>query len=142
VLAGADLRDLAAFIGSATVGASDAPAYVLRVAVPQLRADEMADIVAYLYDVRYFADRGSAAGGRELVAAKNCRTCHGAGGTAPDLTRARAFDWPAAVVAAMWNHLALAGRGGLPRPAAWPELRAGDLADLVALLRDSSRRDR
>ena len=43
---------------------------------PQLTAEDMANIVAYLYSVNYFADLGDAARGRELMTTKGCVACH------------------------------------------------------------------
>ena len=42
------------------------------IAAPQLQPQEMADIVAYLYSVRYFADPGDPRRGEQLVTAKGC----------------------------------------------------------------------
>jgi cytochrome c2 len=113
------------------------------IALPQLRAEEMADLVAYLYAVRYFAEPGDPRKGRELLATRGCLTCHsleGKGGAAaPDLARARGLDSPAGVVAALWSHsVAGAERPPGSRPT-WPELRPGEMADLMAFLQTMSR---
>jgi mono/diheme cytochrome c family protein len=108
------------------------------IALPELRAGEMADLVAYLYSVRYFAEPGDARRGRALLEAKGCLACHGLEGkggvTAGDLAQVKGLESPAAVVAGLWTHtLVAAGRPDAPR-GAWPELRAGEIADLIAFL--------
>ena len=59
--------------------------------VPRLQASEMADLVAYLYAVRYLAELGDRTKGRELAMTKGCLGCHSldtrAGKVGPDLTQ-------------------------------------------------------
>ena len=108
------------------------------VPVPQLRPEEMADLVAYLYSVKYFAEPGSVSRGWALAVDKGCLFCHGVygerGKPASDLTRARGLDSPAGVVASLWNHATVtaAAPGGKKRP--WPEFRPQEMADIGALL--------
>jgi mono/diheme cytochrome c family protein len=107
------------------------------IAVPQLDAGQMADLVAFLSAVQYFRSPGSAAAGRALIETRGCLSCHslagrGAGAkTGGDLAKARGLDSPAAVSAAMWNHgrLAPATAAGLAR---WPRLGASEMTDIAA----------
>lgn len=114
------------------------------IAVPQLRPDEMADIVAYLYAIRYFSTAGDPRRGQAVAASKGCVACHAADGRrgvpARDLATARGMDTPAGVVAAMWNHLGLVGdaAAGSP-PGPRPQLSAAEMADLMAYLRAPGR---
>ena len=109
------------------------------IAVPQLRPDEMADIVAYLYAVRYFAEPGNIRNGWTVATYKGCLTCHAVSGErgkpASDLTRAKGLDSPAAVIAALWSHAVVTPPQipGSPKTG-WPELRPEEMADLVTLL--------
>jgi mono/diheme cytochrome c family protein len=106
------------------------------ISVPQLRPEEMADIVAYLYSVRYFAEPGSKQAGLTVARDKGCLRCHGASAErakgASDLG-AKRLESPAAVIAALWNHPVIAPAGSAAAKA-WPQLRRR-MADVAALLR-------
>lgn len=113
------------------------------IAVPRLEPQEMADIVAYLYSVQYFAESGDPRRGEELVTARGCLGCHpvrGKGGKkAGDLARATRFPSPAAAVAAMWNHALIMEEVVPPQKTAWPQFRPDEMADLVAYLQELRR---
>lgn len=104
---------------------------------PELHPGEMADIVAYLYSVQYFAEAGDPRAGRRLVDRSGCLSCHavrGQGGDrASDLARVRSLNYPAAVTAAMWNHITIA-TGDEATEVPWPVLRPSDFADLTLYL--------
>ncbi len=107
-------------------------------AMPQLRPEEMADIVAYLYSVRYFAEPGRRPNGWTVVTSKGCLRCHAMPGergkTASDLSHTRTLESPAAAVAALWNHLVLMPRDGAAVKARWPQFGPGEMADLATFL--------
>jgi mono/diheme cytochrome c family protein len=113
------------------------------IAVPQLQAEEMADLVAYLYSVRYFAELGDPARGRQVLADKGCLGCHsvsGAGGkVASDLARVKGLDSPGTVIAALWNHSFIMEHRAERRKVSWPKLRPEEMADLVAFLQAQGR---
>jgi mono/diheme cytochrome c family protein len=101
----------------------------------------MADLVAYLYSVRYFASGGSVPKGWVVASNKGCLQCHGVSGErgkpASDLTRAKGLDSSAAVLAALWNHTVVTARVAGQR-LEWPLLKADEMADLVTLLESIS----
>jgi mono/diheme cytochrome c family protein len=105
--------------------------------IPRLLPGEMADIVGYLYAVNYFAESGNPARGPHLLNRKGCLKCHSGNGregaSAGRLGTSERFASPAAVIAALWNHVLL---GELAEAGAgrWPQLRPADLADLTAFL--------
>ncbi|MDO8478846.1 MAG: c-type cytochrome [Candidatus Rokubacteria bacterium] len=111
------------------------------ITVPQLRPEDMADLVAYLYSVRYFASGGSVPKGWVVASKKGCLQCHGVSGErgkpASDLTRAKGLDSSAAVLAALWNHTVVTPRVAGQR-LEWPVLKADEMADLVTLLESIS----
>jgi len=107
------------------------------IAVPQLKPEDMADLVAYLFSVRYFA-AGSINAGWKVAYEKGCLHCHSVfgerGKTASDLTKAKGLDSPAAVIAALWNHALVTPPSIAGRKPEWPVFKPGEMADLVALL--------
>lgn len=108
--------------------------------LPELSPTEMADLVAYLYSVRYFREAGSPAAGRRVVRERGCLACHslggGAGPRAGDLEASDAAT-AEAVVAALWNHAA-ATSDTLLGAVRWPRLTASEVADVTAFLLDAS----
>lgn len=112
--------------------------------VPQLSAEEMADLVAYLYSVRYFADPGNLQRGWTVATSKGCLNCHAVSGErgkpASDLTKTKGLDSPAAALAALWNHAVVTPKVAAGQRAPWPQFRAEEMADLVTLLQSLGRR--
>ena len=111
------------------------------ITLPQLTAENMADIVAYLYSVRYFAAGGSVPKGWVVASNKGCLQCHGVSGErgkpASDLKKAKGLDSSAAVLAALWNHT-LVTPTVAGKKLDWPILNAEEMADLVTLLESLS----
>lgn len=108
--------------------------------VPKLEVSQMADIVAYLYSIRYFQRLGNPAAGRRLVQNRGCLGCHALGGQgrndAGDLATIKGLDSPTAVIAAMWNH----GRimtGQAQGRIIWPTLLPEEMADISAFFIES-----
>ena len=115
------------------------------ITVPQLRPEEMADLVAYLYSVRYFAS-GSISNGWKVMADKGCLVCHSVfgerGKSAGDLTKIRGLESPSAVLAALWNHTLVTAPAPGGKRAGWPVFKPQEMADLVALLQSLERERR
>jgi mono/diheme cytochrome c family protein len=112
------------------------------ISVPQLRPEEMADLVGYLYSVKYFAQAGDPERGRRRVWDKGCLDCHsldGRGGSAAgDIAEARGLSSPAAVIAALWNHTLLKDEVG-GSVISWPVFQRAEMADLAAFLQSLER---
>ncbi len=113
------------------------------IAVPQLTPENMADLVAYLYAVRYFAS-GNTSSGWKVALDKGCLYCHAVRGErgkpASDLTKAKGLDSPAAVIAALWNHALVTPPAMAGKKPEWPLFRGNEMADLVALLQTLPRK--
>jgi mono/diheme cytochrome c family protein len=106
---------------------------------PALSAQDMKDVFAFLYSVRYFEPTGDIDRGRRVFVSKKCHNCHGlvrveGGGIGP-----AAPDWPSLTepvrfLEAMWNHGAAMDEetniDGIP----WPSLTTRELADLIAFV--------
>jgi cytochrome c2 len=112
------------------------------IVAPQLRPEEMADIIGYLHAVRYFAEPGNIQRGWAVATAKGCLNCHAISGErgkpASDLTRVRLTE-PAAVLATLWNHALVTAPAPSGGKLGWPEFRAEEMADLSALLTSFTR---
>jgi cytochrome c551/c552 len=105
--------------------------------VPRLGAGEMADLVAYLYSVQYFAESGDAERGRRLLRSKGCLTCHSldsrGGRIASDLSERIGLSSPAEVISSLWNHSGLMEAADSGR-IEWPLLSPDEMADIAAFL--------
>ncbi len=105
------------------------------VAVPRLETAEMADVVAYLAAQRYLAGEGAAGRGPDRLREAGCLTCHALRGSgarlATDLAPGVRNRPRAAVIAALWNHVALPDTLVRRR---WPVLSAAQIADIAAYL--------
>jgi len=108
------------------------------VPVPQITPEEMADIVAYLYSVRYFALGGDPRQGLIVATSKGCLGCHALGGergkTASDLSQAQGLDSPAAVLSALWNHAHISAPPPAREKTTWAEISPAEMAHLTAFL--------
>ena len=112
-------------------------------AVPELRPQDMADIVAFLYAARYFKQGGDPRNGVILAVNKGCLSCHGLygerGKVASDLNAAASIDSPAGVLSALWNHSFINDPRAERDRNPWPTFRGEEMADLVAYLRSLKR---
>ncbi len=108
------------------------------VLVPQIGGGEMADLVAYLYSIEYFAEPGDTDVGEQLLWDKGCLTCHGLAGAgaqkAGDLGQPRGMESPAAVVASLWNHALAMAEDPQRQGENWPAMSAEELASIVSFL--------
>lgn len=107
--------------------------------VPALKTEEMADLISYLYFLQFVEPRGDVRRGAAVYRDKACGACHvgvaGMKGGAPRLEQLiQKFDSPLALVTAMWNHAGKMQAAAAERNLAWPALKGGEMADLVAHL--------
>jgi mono/diheme cytochrome c family protein len=106
--------------------------------LPQVGAVEMADLVAYLYSVEYFAEPGDDERGAQTLRDKGCLGCHSLQGTggisATDFTQLTGLESPADAIAMLWNHAVIMDAAPDLQETAWPQLSAEDLADISAFL--------
>jgi mono/diheme cytochrome c family protein len=114
------------------------------VARPDLNAQDAADLFAYFYAARYFDPRGDVARGKALFAAKKCTQCHAtdASGSGPGnpVSAWRSASDPVVLVQQMWRHFpqmqAAMQATQAGKKAAWVEITAPQLADLLAYVQD------
>jgi mono/diheme cytochrome c family protein len=102
---------------------------------PTFGGSEMADIVSYLYFLRYAESRGDRVTGKRLFASKGCAGCHSA---PSDLGQSAALASAINLMSAMWNHAPtmakLAEEKGLP----WPAFQGDEMRDLVEYVKSSA----
>lgn len=110
------------------------------IVVLPLRGDEMADLVAYLDSVGYFASSGDAERGRKLAGDRGCGVCHSVSGLGQTvgrelISRQGPVEAPAMVISFAWNHSLLIEEAAGQATAAWRPLGADEMADLMAFVR-------
>lgn len=110
---------------------------------PTFTAEELADVVAFLYFLPFSDPPGDPARGAAVFAQRSCGDCHGAaaegGHPAPDLLASHAASSAADLVAAMWSHGPLMAEAILAEGRPWPELSGHQLRDLLAFLDEEER---
>lgn len=104
--------------------------------LPQLDAQEIADIFAFLYQASSISRPGDPGAGQRVFDEKGCTRCHSAGGkggqTAPDLSKVAAGLDTNAWTRAMLNHagsmiVPITSTGGQ-----WPQFTGHEMDDLIA----------
>jgi mono/diheme cytochrome c family protein len=106
--------------------------------VPPLRTEEMSDLISYLYFFQFIDPPGDARRGSAVYKDKRCGSCHGSATSrvaAPPLAAAvEKLKTPLAVMTAMWNHAGQMTEMMVEENVAWPVLKGGEMADLIAYL--------
>lgn len=108
-----------------------------RMARAQFAEREMADLIEYLYVVRYLEPVGRVDMGRDVFDRKHCANCHGADGRGgkggPSLARRMEYLSPK-MAYTVWTHGPQMYRKMRDRNIAWPTLDEQELVDLMAFL--------
>ncbi|MFB3916613.1 MAG: c-type cytochrome [Terriglobales bacterium] len=105
---------------------------------PTFQGKEMADVVAFVYSLRYLEPGGSPHVGQSVFSWRGCSRCHGdrAEGTkyGPAL-RGRGQSFTAIRLATiLWRHGAKMYQESQKLHQGWPELKPSDVGDLLAFL--------
>ena len=103
---------------------------------PDLNQEEMAHILAYLYQAATADPAGDATAGQRVFAAKGCDHCHSAhpagGHPAPDLVHAASSRDAAAWMRSMWNHAHSMIGPISSELGKWPQFQGEEMNDLIA----------
>jgi mono/diheme cytochrome c family protein len=102
---------------------------------PAFGGNEMADIVSYIYFLRYVDRPGDVATGKRLFTSKGCAECHSPVST---LSASPALASPPNLMAAMWNHAPVMETMAVRKGMAWPEFHDDEMRDLVEYLKTSA----
>ncbi len=106
-------------------------------AIPELKAGEMPDLIAFLFSQRYFQDRGDTLKGKRVFEEKSCAACHGERqreSGAPDLAQSTETFSPITLTAAVWKHGPTMMEEMKRKNISWPEFKDQEMADLIAYL--------
>jgi len=100
----------------------------------------MADLVTYLFAIRYFATPGDAEAGEDVYL-RNCGFCHGdagAGGFGPDLRALGPRSSATFMTATLWNHGPRMYQEMRSQGREWPRFVGSEMRDLIEYLRSLS----
>ena len=104
---------------------------------PEFAEHEMADLIAYLYVIRYLEPVGRVDLGREVFHEKHCANCHGTdghgGNGGPNLARRMVYHTPQ-MAYTVWTHGPQMYSRMREQNIAWPTLDEQELTDLMAFL--------
>jgi cytochrome c len=99
-----------------------------------LSAQEMTDLVAYLFSARYFDEPGDPERGKTVFMKKQCSLCHSKGSKKRDLSTLKGQISPILMAEVMWNH----GSEMLERmrkvKVPWQKIDGKDMVDLMEYL--------
>jgi cytochrome c553 len=106
--------------------------------MPTFQGREMADVIAFVYSLRYLEPGGSPHVGESVFAWRGCGRCHGdhAEGTrsGPPL-RGRGQNYTAVRMASiLWRHGAKMYQQSQKMGQGWPQLEPSDVGDILAFL--------
>lgn len=104
---------------------------------PRFEGAELADVIAYLYYLRFRDAAGSVQEGERLFATKGCALCHALDGRAavgPDLRRSDAATRPLGLATAMWGHAPAMYDRAEAANIEWPLFEGDEMRDLSAYL--------
>jgi cytochrome c2 len=115
----------------------------LRISTPLFTAEEMADLIAYLYFIAYFDETGDMQKGEVLFYKKGCSACHSLGGdvekVGPNLTESEAIKSPIHLASAMWNHASTMEEALTEKGIPWPRFEENEMRDLVTYIQSQGR---
>ncbi len=107
---------------------------------PEISERQMADLITYLFAIRYFERLGDPAVG-ERVYTERCGKCHGPGGAGkpdegPDLRALGAKTSAVFLASTLWNHGPKMYEAAKERGIEWPLFQRNEMDDLIAYLRE------
>ena len=105
---------------------------------PHFSGQEMADLISFLYSVRYFDLGGSPIIGQELFDERKCSQCHGSEASGAKKWSQTEEGWqvlhPVNFALALWSHGPRMHAKAEAMGLGWPTLNEGDLSHLLAFL--------
>jgi cytochrome c2 len=107
------------------------------VGFPRFDGSEMANLIAFLYYLRFYETEGDVQIGERLYVQKGCAACHGRdqASVAPALSESEAVLSPLGLAAAMWEHAPSMFDLVEEENREWPRFEGDEMRDLSAYLR-------
>jgi mono/diheme cytochrome c family protein len=109
------------------------------IAWPKFNGKEMADLIAYLYFLKFEDKPGDQIRGRTVFIEKGCAKCHGNEGkgsdVAPDISQSKAVSSSIDMAQIMWNHTPVMEEKITEKIMNWPEFSGKEMIDLLAFFR-------
>ena len=105
---------------------------------PQFRDTEMADVIAFLYYLRFYETGGDRQAGERVYTRNGCSDCHAGAGRAaigPDLANSDAVQSLLGLATAMWNHAPEMYDVIQVEDVDWPRFEGDEMRDLSVYLR-------
>jgi mono/diheme cytochrome c family protein len=103
---------------------------------PRLSQEEMADILAFLYQASNADSAGDTGAGQKVFTEKGCARCHSVrssgGKTAPDLSGVAGSGGSSEWARAMWNHAQSMIGPIMGEFGKWPEFSGSEMNNLIA----------
>lgn len=101
-----------------------------------LSAQDMADLISYVFSARYFKHHGNKELGRKMFSEKKCDLCHAgenpSGGT--DFSKQREEITPVFLACAMWNHGQTMLKEMRTKGIDWPKFENDEIENLLEYL--------
>lgn len=115
----------------------------VKMARPNLKAEEIADISAYLYFLRFFDEPGDEARGRYLFHEKGCSLCHRPSGKGkegePGLDQFPQNLTPVFLSQMIWNHGSVMIANMVKLGIKWPVFEGTEMMDLLEYIKTHAR---
>lgn len=107
------------------------------ISFPRFQGKEMADVIAFLYYLRFYDTGGDARTGETVFEQKGCASCHpveGGASIGPDLSQSDAILAPIRLATAMWNHAPAMYTVIQFEQVDWPRFEGTEMRDLAVYL--------
>jgi cytochrome c2 len=111
-----------------------------KIPLQKMDKQEMADLFAFLYFIRYMDEPGNPQNGKRLMETKHCGECHAVGkeGGKGDLSRWGMYTNPILWAQMMWNHSPQMEQEMRKKGLPWVEFKGNEMVDLIAYIRSLS----
>jgi len=105
--------------------------------IPHFTAEEMADLMAFLYFVPFYDERWDIIKGGQIFVSKGCSSCHGTGEggkmRGPDLASLPPLT-SSELISAMWNHVGEMEKMTTELNLPWPRFGKDEMKNLIGYL--------